>query len=347
MNFFEPHYHLRHHHQAHLQREAQQHQQVKNRYGWLLLRGTNFYRENCTHNLLTFLQRMTMSFSMYGSRAQGQTESHARRELHHHHHHHAQELASREAKFPSTKTRSLTCQRLNVNRRAPRFGILAAALLLLLHLCLDMNDASSRRRRSSYCHAFQPAGSTSASFHARNRRLSTRPRTTSLSSSASAVEEESVDDNAAFLSDGNFVEETFQERYGSSSSQLPVLPDWLIRKCNECGWTHPPRIQQRALDVICVDKRDAIIQAETGSGELNVMVFSTTICCFRLSSHVRHYERKKSVQCAILILCQHLSHAFVLRLPCSRGTIQGRLLLTYSQRWRALTPVGQLSRPSL
>ena len=62
-------------------------------------------------------------------------------------------------------------------------------------------------------------------------------------------------------SDGNLVDETFRERYSD------ILPEWLLEKCDECGWEKPTKIQEKALDTILRDNRDAIIQAETGSGK--------------------------------------------------------------------------------
>eukprot|EP00977_Amphora_coffeiformis_P018027 scaffold6091_cov164-Amphora_coffeaeformis.AAC.11 len=83
-------------------------------------------------------------------------------------------------------------------------------------------------------------------LHTRNR-FSTRLR---------VVQEENW-----IQSDGNLVDDTFRERYSD------VLPEWLLEKCDECGWEKPTRIQEKALDTIFRDKRDAIIQAETGSGK--------------------------------------------------------------------------------
>ena len=62
-------------------------------------------------------------------------------------------------------------------------------------------------------------------------------------------------------SDSNLVQQTFRERYGD------VLPEWLLQKCDECGWERPTKIQEKALDAILLEKKDAVIQAETGSGK--------------------------------------------------------------------------------
>jgi superfamily II DNA/RNA helicase len=63
------------------------------------------------------------------------------------------------------------------------------------------------------------------------------------------------------LSDGVLTDESFADRYGSA------LPDWLVQKCTECGYTYPTKIQQRALDAILLEKQDAVVQAQTGSGK--------------------------------------------------------------------------------
>jgi superfamily II DNA/RNA helicase len=63
------------------------------------------------------------------------------------------------------------------------------------------------------------------------------------------------------LSDGLLTETSFADRYSSE------LPAWLLRKCTECGWTHPSRIQEKALDAILLEKKDAVVQAQTGSGK--------------------------------------------------------------------------------
>jgi superfamily II DNA/RNA helicase len=65
------------------------------------------------------------------------------------------------------------------------------------------------------------------------------------------------------LSDGTLTtEQTFTERYSS------VLPSWLLERCHQLGWTHPTRIQQKALDALLLTElKDAVVQAETGSGK--------------------------------------------------------------------------------
>jgi superfamily II DNA/RNA helicase len=100
-------------------------------------------------------------------------------------------------------------------------------------------------------------GSSSSSFvHQHNNKYpSSGKQSLSLSILWSQTDETTV------LSDGQLVEETFAELYSKQ------LPGWLLRKCTECGWEKPSRIQLRALDAILLDKKDVIIQAETGSGK--------------------------------------------------------------------------------
>lgn len=71
------------------------------------------------------------------------------------------------------------------------------------------------------------------------------------------AEQDQIDE----LSDGVLTDESFADRYGSA------LPDWLLQKCTECGYTYPTKIQQRALDAILLEKQDAVVQAQTGSGK--------------------------------------------------------------------------------
>eukprot|EP00978_Attheya_sp_CCMP212_P027594 scaffold92866_cov49-Attheya_sp.AAC.2 len=56
------------------------------------------------------------------------------------------------------------------------------------------------------------------------------------------------------------------EEAGSSSRDDMWLPEWLTSRCDECGWTYPTLIQERALDVILGGK-DCVVQAQTGSGK--------------------------------------------------------------------------------
>jgi len=63
------------------------------------------------------------------------------------------------------------------------------------------------------------------------------------------------------LRDSILVNQTFSELYES------FIPSWLLKRCEECGWESPTRIQEKALNAILRDKKDAIVQAETGSGK--------------------------------------------------------------------------------
>lgn len=71
-----------------------------------------------------------------------------------------------------------------------------------------------------------------------------------------------VDSNHALLSDGALSSSTLRERYSN------VLPRWLVDRCEQVGYIRPTRIQERALDVLLLEREsDVVIQAETGSGK--------------------------------------------------------------------------------
>lgn len=61
--------------------------------------------------------------------------------------------------------------------------------------------------------------------------------------------------------DAALSEQTFSELYSPYS-----IPTWLAERCEECGWTYPTLVQQRALDEI-FQGHDVVIQAQTGSGK--------------------------------------------------------------------------------
>ena len=53
---------------------------------------------------------------------------------------------------------------------------------------------------------------------------------------------------------------TFAQRYSDR------LPDWLVARAAEVGYTHPTPVQQETLDTV-LEGHDAIVQAKTGSGK--------------------------------------------------------------------------------
>ena len=53
---------------------------------------------------------------------------------------------------------------------------------------------------------------------------------------------------------------TFEEEYSDR------LPEWLITRAAELGYTNPTPVQQETLDTV-LDGHDAIVQAKTGSGK--------------------------------------------------------------------------------
>lgn len=62
--------------------------------------------------------------------------------------------------------------------------------------------------------------------------------------------------------DATLSDQSFSELYRED------LPEWLIKKCEECGWESPTLIQQRALDCFFnEDPNSIVIQAQTGSGK--------------------------------------------------------------------------------
>lgn len=63
-------------------------------------------------------------------------------------------------------------------------------------------------------------------------------------------------------SDGSLFSHSFGELYGD------VLPPWIIRRLQACGWEYPTLIQKEALDTILRNRDlDVVVQAETGSGK--------------------------------------------------------------------------------
>jgi superfamily II DNA/RNA helicase len=67
------------------------------------------------------------------------------------------------------------------------------------------------------------------------------------------------------LCDATLSDQTFAELYGDR------LPDWLIEKCESCGYKAPTLIQERALDLFFDETDDPpnsmVLQAQTGSGK--------------------------------------------------------------------------------
>ena len=53
---------------------------------------------------------------------------------------------------------------------------------------------------------------------------------------------------------------SFEEAYSDR------LPEWLITRAAELGYTNPTPVQQETLDTV-LDGHDAIVQAKTGSGK--------------------------------------------------------------------------------
>ena len=62
-------------------------------------------------------------------------------------------------------------------------------------------------------------------------------------------------------SDAQLGEESFADLYSDH------LPPWLLQRLDDNGWNYPTQIQKAALDTVLLDQRDAVIQAQTGSGK--------------------------------------------------------------------------------
>jgi superfamily II DNA/RNA helicase len=66
----------------------------------------------------------------------------------------------------------------------------------------------------------------------------------------------------ALIYDATLSDQTFTELYNDH------LPEWLLEKCEECGFKFPTLIQERALDCFFNDDPNSmVIQAQTGSGK--------------------------------------------------------------------------------
>ena len=78
---------------------------------------------------------------------------------------------------------------------------------------------------------------------------------------ATDSEEQEPRQSPRHANDAQLTEESFAELYAD------VLPPWLLRRLADNGWTHPTQIQKAALDTILLEKLDAVVQAQTGSGK--------------------------------------------------------------------------------
>ena len=82
---------------------------------------------------------------------------------------------------------------------------------------------------------------------------------------------ENVD--VGYSGDGSLVSHSFRHLYNG------LLPEWLLEKCDECGWTYPTRIQAKVLDAVLSNgSSDVIVQSETGSGKTLAFLLPCLAC---------------------------------------------------------------------
>ena len=77
-------------------------------------------------------------------------------------------------------------------------------------------------------------------------------------------------------------DQSFRDLYGNHKdsdheNNNRRIPDWLLERCEDAGWTHPTLIQERSLDAILSSQQETeesssssssfVIQAQTGSGK--------------------------------------------------------------------------------
>ena len=95
----------------------------------------------------------------------------------------------------------------------------------------------------------------------------------------------------SFQNDATLSEKSFAELYDDN------LPDWLLKKCEECGFCHPTLIQQRALDTFFnEDPNSVVIQAQTGSGKTLTYLLPL----------IAKLEKRASVQAMIVVPTREL-----------------------------------------
>jgi ATP-dependent helicase YprA (DUF1998 family) len=116
---------------------------------------------------------------------------------------------------------------------------------------------------------------------------------------ASEDEDGDADASAAFLTDSAADdEEGVSESPGVEGEGLPgtwrrlygeALPTWLVQRLEACGFMQPTPVQAEAIDVVVRQKRDALVQAYTGSGKS----LSFLIPLFAVLEEVRGMDKTK------------------------------------------------------
>ena len=82
------------------------------------------------------------------------------------------------------------------------------------------------------------------------------------------------------IHDAMVSDQSFRDLYGNNDDEGDDddnrrIPDWLLERCEDAGWTHPTLIQERSLDAILSSQQEDessssssfVIQAQTGSGK--------------------------------------------------------------------------------
>lgn len=135
-----------------------------------------------------------------------------------------------------------------------------------IYACIRMKQSTMASRRTVRCFALSLLAQIwSSRIQAwappTTRRCDARQATPTLFATNPSSKSRSFVSSYETFGDAALSDETFGELYSPDS-----LPTWLAERCEECGWTYPTLVQQRALDEIFQGK-DVVIQAQTGSGK--------------------------------------------------------------------------------
>lgn len=140
-----------------------------------------------------------------------------------------------------------------VRRRRKRLRT-AIACVVVVGCCTAWNNAATKGNqvtglalpRQRWCRPRTPRGGAHSTIRLYNNK----------EKNGNDVRSDCLEDDTLFLV------ESFREKYSG------LLPDWLINKCDDCGWTHPTPIQGKVLDAILLgNQTNLVVQSETGSGK--------------------------------------------------------------------------------
>lgn len=104
-------------------------------------------------------------------------------------------------------------------------------------------------------------------------------------------------------------DDVVEEELGGTWTRLygEALPPWLVGRLEVCGFKEPTRVQAEAIDVVVCQKRDALVQAYTGSGKS----LSFLIPLFAVLEEVRGMDKSKrrlaGVQAVVVAPTRELS----------------------------------------